>query len=49
MLARGFDGRMPVLGLSAPAGVATWVVAVACVAPAAAACVLAATAGTVTA
>jgi cobalt/nickel transport system permease protein len=49
MLARGFDGRMPVLGLSAPAGVATWVVALACVAPAAVACVLAATAGTVTA
>jgi len=48
MLARGFDGRMPILGLAAPAGVAPWFVAVGCVAPAAVACVLAA-AGTVAA
>jgi len=36
MLARGFDGRMPVLGLGAPATPAAWAIAVACVLPAAA-------------
>lgn len=35
MLARGFDGRMPVLGLATPAGAEAWAVAVACVVPAA--------------
>jgi cobalt/nickel transport system permease protein len=35
MLARGFDGRMPALGLAAPAGAAAWLVAAACVLPAA--------------
>ena len=34
MLARGFDGRMPALGLAAPAGAAAWAVAAACVLPA---------------
>lgn len=35
MLARGFDGRMPLLGLSAPAPASTWLIAAACVLPAA--------------
>lgn len=34
MLARGFDGRMPALGLQEPATVAAWCVAVALVVPA---------------
>jgi len=36
MLARGFDGRMPVLGLTGSATATAWLVAAACVAPAAA-------------
>jgi cobalt/nickel transport system permease protein len=34
MLARGFDGRMPVLGLGAPASATAWAVAAACILPA---------------
>ena len=36
MLARGFEGRMPLLGLGAAAAARSWAVAVACVAPVAA-------------
>jgi cobalt/nickel transport system permease protein len=41
MLARGFSGRMPTVGLTPPAGAAAWAAATVCVLPAAAGTVMA--------